>query len=336
MGATLARVISEFDVTFQYNHPMDSTSEWAQKFVPGNRESCFYLLITMNMKCGTTFIQQKLIPFHGNVDIEEGLLGSSVITIPLLQSDIMLLKLNSSMGQQPNDTYLMISANATTDTSFNLIDESKRIMADTVDIDMLPVTLLNFTSDATTGEINLTFSDVIHINTARVSSITIQNAIEPTAPDHNFTLSEFVSVTTYDDAYIVVMDPTELAQLKSLLGDINDTYLMLRTSFIDDHNDVDVIVVIDSMQASRVIPDVTPLVLLSYSLNMNNGVLGMNFSDTISTSTFYTTGITIQITGTYNLSTSVTLSDGIITRQSLHPSIIEILLLSNDIKRTLD
>ena len=58
----------------------------------------------------------------GNVDIEEGLLGSSVITISLLQSDIMLLKLNSSMGQQRNNTYLMISANATTDTSFNLIE----------------------------------------------------------------------------------------------------------------------------------------------------------------------------------------------------------------------
>ena len=68
----------------------------------------------------------------------------------------------------------MISANATTDTSFNLIDESKRIMADAMDLDMSPVTLLNFTSDATTGEIiNLTFSDLIRINTARVSSITI-------------------------------------------------------------------------------------------------------------------------------------------------------------------
>ena len=68
------------------------------------------------------------------------------------------------------------------------------------------------------------------------------------------------------------MDPIELAQLKSLLGDINDTYLMLQASFIDDQNDIDVIDVIDSMQASRVIPDVTPLVFLSYSLNMNNGV----------------------------------------------------------------
>ena len=144
-------------------------------------------------------------------------------------------------------------------------------MADAVDLDMPPVTLLNFTSDATTGEINQTFSDLICINTARVSSITIQDAIEPTAPDHTFTLSEFVSVITYD-AYIMVMDPTELAQLKSLLGDINDTYLMLRASFIDDQNDIDLITVIDRMQVSRIIPDVIPLVLLSYSLNMNNGV----------------------------------------------------------------
>ena len=40
--------------------------------------------------------------------------------------------------------------------------------------------------------------------------------------------------------------------------------------------------------------------------------------------------------GTYNLSTFITLSGGMIITQSSDTSIIAILLLSNDIKRTLD
>ena len=99
------------------------------------------------------------------------------------------------------NTYLRVLAEAVTDTSDNYITTSQLISASLVTLDTTAATLVEFTFDTNSGALNLTFSDVVLIETFNPNAITFQDDALATE-GKSFTLTTYKTKST-DDHYVL-------------------------------------------------------------------------------------------------------------------------------------
>ena len=272
------------------------------------------------------------------VIMNEGRLGDSVITIALDPSDLAVLKLNRSLATSTMNTYLSTSSGIAADTSGNMANPTINLVATVFIPDTTRATLMTFTFDTNTGELNLTFTDVIQITTFDFSAFDFQG--NPLIDENGlrYSLSQATNFTTYDDYTVVVyLDPLELVRVKSverLATSLNNTFMTMRADAIDDHRFEDVLAVTNgrAVQASLVIEDTTPPELSQFILDMDEGILYLTFSDSVRIDTFNVTGITLQATpieATAN--NSFTLTNGTLSRSADNPAVIELSLTEEDL-----
>ena len=150
------------------------------------------------------------------------------------------------------------------------------------------------------GNLTLTFDEVVRDTTLLVGELTFFGSNSTVVlPSLTHVLGGGEIVDGPNDVVTLQLSTLDLNSLKSLSDvatSINDTYLSITQSFIDDMagNDVEAV---DKMQAGDYMFDIVDPELLSYTFNLSSGVLEMVFSEYVNNNTLDPKQISIQNVG---------------------------------------
>lgn len=146
-------------------------------------------------------------------------------------------------------------------------------------------------------------------------------------------------MTLSEDGRTVIVDLLQedlniLNSLGSLATTINDTFLTIPAGAVADFFGNFLSLGIDNggaIQAIDFVPDITPIELASYSIDVNQGLLSLTFSETYLPETFTVTAITIQgiqnaslRTDSYNLTGASSVTPVSIT-------VLDVVLIESDL-----
>ncbi|KAL5489577.1 hypothetical protein EMCRGX_G018687 [Ephydatia muelleri] len=213
-----------------------------------------------------------------------------VIMDPL---DLAQLKLMQGIGTNINNTYMTLSAYAVQDyLEKDVIAVTKGIQASLVIADTIPPALLGFDLNMNSNVLSLTFSDTVNLLTFNPMGITLQS--RSAAPGANFTLTGGSIQRSALNDYVVLLtlttqDSNNLKKDRQLATNFSNTYLSLLNITTTDSAGNTVVPIPSSaaIPVNGYLADATPPVLLSFSLNLNTGILQLFFSETIRSLSYY-------------------------------------------------
>ena len=241
-------------------------------------------------------------PLTGGEILPELFQGSAVVTFNLTDNDVTFLELSGSIATTENNVYISAQTGFVRDTnniSSNGIPLNSGLQVSQFITDTTAVNFVSFTLDMNIGEMNLTFDDAINISTFQASAISLQSGISRVGPDF-VSLSSFSTGSSVSGFQIAVnissSDLNRIKQTRLTATRIQDTFITVMASVVDDAYGIDCIAVTDgkAIQASLFIPDTTNPQLDSFVLDVNEGLLILFFTETVNIFTFNITELSIQ------------------------------------------
>ena len=242
--------------------------------------------------------------------------GDFQLMLTFNKPDNAELKLNDMLATNRDNSYISFSGRTLTDMAGNY--EVPRPFEDPLQVtlgrgvisDTNQATLYRFSLDMNSGELTLTFTDVIVPSTLRVASVVLQDDSTSSEP-HVYRLTG-VSGTDSPPGYevLITLGREDLNQLKYKTGlatSINDTYITVAADVVQDLQSSDIIPITNGngIKAQSYVRDMTSPLLESFSLDLDSGSITLNFSETLNASTLNVTGIVLLNTAS---SSSVRLS----------------------------
>ena len=226
--------------------------------------------------------------------------GVNILTLNLNKPDLVSIKANHNIATSSQNVFLSFLNGTVSDTAGNPVGEIDHNSGSFVQDETRPE-IVSFNYNQDTGEITLSFNDVVDTSTFYPPSITLQHD-RYRSQGRTFSPS-LESYANSPDGYVVIMQLShdDLLRLKSNTGvarNENDTYLTFAASLIDDTQGLDVVPITDgkAIQVSVFTPDERPPELIEYQLDMDLGQLNLSFSDTVNLTTFNASGLTILST----------------------------------------
>ena len=220
----------------------------------------------------------------------------TVITVTLAFDDLNNIKSLRNLASGDNSTFVFITSSLVRDMNMNLvtaISVSNAISVTNFTNDETPPELTSFDVDLSTDTILLTFSETIKPESLNFTLISFTNndtndtvVYTLTGGNRTDADSRFLNIT------LNKQDSDEIRFLTELLTSTADTYITLGVETITDMNDNPV-----NMTVRRVANFYADLVrpgLVSYDLDLNEGLLLLTFSETVNATSLSTTGITFQ------------------------------------------
>ena len=143
--------------------------------------------------------------------------------------------------------------------------------------------LLSFILDMNTGEIIMTFSEPVLI-VSTLQQITLQDT--PLRTNTTYILMDNVTVSTLSPSaeITLLIERRDLNAIKlnpNLATSVVDTYMVLFETFANDSSGNMLVQDLNGTQASQFISDTTPPELLSFNLDLNNGLILILFSEPV-------------------------------------------------------
>ena len=227
------------------------------------------------------------------------------------------IKNDTRIGTSLTDTYLAVGSGAITDLAGNFLVEIPISMANASELinDMTGPSLVSFTLDQNLGQLIVTFSEIVKASSVVPSAYTLQSKRDVTFfPDERYTFTTGVALTT-DDAVVVIrfdeVDLNGMFAVTALGNTVDDTYLSINSTAVVDIGSIPAIPqpISDGVQASSVILDDSSPRLIDYSLDMDEGLLSLTYSEVVLVSSVNFAGFTI-LGGMNSSFPSVTLSSG--------------------------
>ena len=241
-----------------------------------------------------------------------------VITISLGFTDRNAIKRILDLGTSVINTYLSISSDAFKDMNGNELQEIpsyNALNATEVIPDNTSPNLVFFDLNLTSEVLSLTFDETVNASSLRPSSIIIQAA--EFVPMVSLILWHQLSggVGSVDNSHIIdiQLDTTDLNEIKQLIGIAtapNVTYITFSSDLIRDTNGNNVTAITNG-QGLRVkifIGDSVRPSLENFTLDMNQALLHLTFSETVNSSTFSVEEITLLDARTNLMNRTLTLS----------------------------
>jgi len=215
--------------------------------------------------------------------------GFQQLVIALNDYDVIELQSSDVVATNMNDTYLTLANFSVYDGSG---DQNMGVtLQGNIIIDDTPAQLDSFTFNEDLGLINITFTDVVLTASFSPDGVTIQGA-RMSDSSLQYTLTDG-SITTDDRngfTITVRLSETDLNAIKLnplLAVNESNTYMTMRASTLDDVFGNDILAVTNgkAIMASQVIRDDTNPYLVMYNLDLNEGFIELNFSETVNIST---------------------------------------------------
>ena len=227
-----------------------------------------------------------------------------IVTIRLSQSDLNALKVNESLVVTGNTTYLAVEQGAVLDMSSNpvvSVQPRNALVATRFQNDTVRPRLVSYHLDMDTAELDLRFSEVVDVSTLNITGITFLQS--PNAVGNStYMLSQLQLLSSKDDTTVFLRIGTEdLNNLQAHEIALTDstTFIQMSSTTINDMNGRQVVERTDSLSSLAVVPadfsaDTTRPELLSYTIDLTQEIIVLTFNETIRSTGFNVTGITLQ------------------------------------------
>ena len=228
--------------------------------------------------------------------------AASVVVFSLSQEDLTFLEERDDIATSISNTFLAAQPNFATDTNGVTSLElpiSSALQAEQLITDSSAPRFVSFALDMNSGELSLTFDDVINASTVAVDAITLQNGLFR-QPLQWHTLSSDSSNSSLDNGFIInitlgSMDLNRVKQIRSLATSELNTYLTVTASVADDVFGADILAVTDgnALPASQYTADTTYPVLNEWTFDLDRGHFILSFSETVDVTTFQASQVTL-------------------------------------------
>ena len=224
-----------------------------------------------------------------------------VINVSLSVYDLNEIKKLTGLATSPLDTFLALTDMAASDRSGNPVlsrEGNTSLQAAAVIEDLQKPELDHFTFDLNEGLIIFTFSETVNASSLNVAHVTLLSSNTSNATMYTLTGG---TVLSEDGPEVTLMlsfyDLNEIKHLLDLMTGADNystnSYLTINASAIRDNdgNAVTTIPVESALQAELFISDTTSPELVQFHLDLNMGVLTLNFTEAVNSSSLATTGL---------------------------------------------
>ena len=270
------------------------------------------------------------------------LVYSPIVTIQLAAFDLNEVKRFTDLATSTDNTFLSFTEYAIADRADNLVSPrstNNALMAALVYDDFRRPTLEDFEFDLNQGLITLNFSETVQAGSIVLTDIALQNTRQlDNTTDVSYSLTGG-QVLSSDGPMIVIQisdfDLNELKLIPELVSGADNisanTFLTLRLTAVRDSNEnfVHEIPFSDALEAAAFISDITPPALLGFDLDLNVGVITLNFSEAVNGTTLNPAGITLLNMNETNATSTYSLTNGSVI--SVEQATVEVQLTDFDL-----
>ena len=246
---------------------------------------------------------------------------STQVVITLGSDDLDAIKNLTDLAVSLATTYISITSSVIEDMSGNsirIIPPTATKAADEFYEDKISPELNSFTFSLDTGEIVLSFSEIMRASTLSETEIVLisQSTYTNTSYVYVLTGSQYKTPTNELDL-IIQLTKEDLDMIKAitqLATNRSTTYIAFSSNLITDmnNNSIEAIPDTSAKQAATFYPDETRPFLISYTLNLTSELLMLSFSETVQTDALNIKYLTFSSLNSTD-STSYTLTEGQIT-----------------------
>jgi len=211
-----------------------------------------------------------------------------IIVISLSSTDLNFIKATTSMCTMLSNSYLSYPVGVVATSMSNVAVVSRAgasaLAASAFVADSIHPTLASFDFDANSGSVYLTFSETVNSASISVTAFTFQNANNN--PTVSYALMTSGSVSSLREKVTLTLANSDLNALKIIgppLLASNKLYLSLTSSAIADYasNSIQPILTSNALLVHTFTPNAVAPTIVSYSLNMNSGILILTFSEPV-------------------------------------------------------
>lgn len=229
---------------------------------------------------------------------------STIIVINLGPDDLNDLKRETALATGVSDTYISFPNGTIADMSGNLvvpISEDEAVVVADFFPDTLPPRLVRFDLNLTSEILSLTFSEVANSSLVDVTQFTLIAGRNAAGINRTLTVGINGSTSSTSDnieiyIYLGVNDLNEIKRLLNLATSQDDSYLVFSTDAARDMagNRVVPEPASTALRVSLYTPDSTSPSLAAFNLDVNRGLLGLEFSETVNAASLNVSGITLH------------------------------------------
>ena len=222
------------------------------------------------------------------------------------------------MAKAQSNSYIRVGASAVTDMASNAnvaLANGSAVQASSYTADTTAPTLSTWSLNMNTGVITLNFSETVDASTTVTTGFTLQDAASASL-GKSFTLTGG-TVSSTDSTQITITlstaDSNSIKAIENMAKAQSNSYIRFDASAVTDmaSNVISAIANGSAVQASAYTADTTAPTLSSWALDMNTGVITLDYVETMDASTIITTNFTIQDAAT--ATTSRTLTGGTVS-----------------------
>ena len=262
------------------------------------------------------------------------------VNVTLDDYDLNQIKKLTNLGTSTSDTYLSMTAEAVEDRSGNPAEAAEKnnsVRAGSVIEDIHHPLLTEFLFDLNRGEMLLTFTETINASSIRLSDFALLSTNSSKDPTiYNLTGGYILSM----DGPVVlvelsVYDLNEIKLLRKLASGSNDisnnTFLTVKHSAVKD-NEGNTLVGIykeNPLPATEFISDITSPELEGFDLDLNTGILTLNFTEAVDGDSLIPEGLQFLSLNSSNPASSYQLTNGSVV--SVEQNWIEVNLTVEDL-----
>ena len=225
-------------------------------------------------------LRRQLTTSTSLIDVGSSL--SQVISIELKGKDINFMKIRGLYFRQESG-YLTIAHGAAKDASHNPSPDSGPHQAQSVIRDSSPPQMIACDCfDSNRGTLVLRFNEPIDPYSVNLNQLTLRSETISPLSSYNLSGGSFAFIDEYNtelEICILVDDLLELNKILGLAKERSNTYIGITDSFALDYFGNNITPA--TLQAQKFVADTNPVQLLSFSLDLNAGVLLLTFSHVI-------------------------------------------------------
>ena len=285
---TTSPLLSEFQLDLDLDRLLLTFSEPV-------RTSTFQNLTLLSIHSGEPTPLHSVTLSGGQIVTTED--GVKIIMVMLDEDDITAIKLNTEIATMQSNTYLTVARGAIADMAGRYIETVTR-QATTFVPDATRPQLISFALDMNLGLLNLTFDDVMKMDTFDPTAFRVQNNIRPTGGLH-YTLTN--STTNSPNGYVMLVEfsDVDFLGIKDMFGlarGVDSTWLTMQAFAIDDIDEIDVLAITDgkAIQVTNYTVDFESPQITSFVLDRDEGQLLLTFTDFMYADSLDTTLLSLQ------------------------------------------
>ena len=229
---------------------------------------------------------------------------SHAITIHLSADDLNAIKEDTALARNASTSFISFTTLAITDMNGNPVIPVPWTSAVPVVhyiSDSTPPQLISFCLNLTSELLSLTFDETVMVDSLIASEIVMQavSDLSSCSADLCYQLTRGTVIGDDDpvvDIMLIDVDLNEIKRRTSLSTSADNTFISFSPLLINDMEGTPVVEVpgTSALDAVCFYPDTIRPRLVSYHLDMNTGVLGLTFDETMNVSSLNVSAITLQ------------------------------------------